>query len=310
MTANESGRENTPNGQRSTASEQTTATHNNEGDTLAGERAIELPDEYAGEGEATRRVLGWIADLDDERYVKSAEIADATDLSANQVGCVLALLSDRDDGPDIAKWTSEGTSPVTWVITPEREVTVYRASSRGGSERLLHSERDCRELANAKRVHDKPLSVFPDPEFCSVCGPPEGVEREVVADGGTEGAIDNEFDEAEQSPRAQLEAGRLDIGAASYDGMVAGDVAIDLVTRQPLRVRGCVADGLVEYYEDTGFDLYNYKQHPFLPVTLDDSVYECVFIGSVDDLHSFSTTYDYPAGRLARVPTELAGGDD
>jgi hypothetical protein len=71
---------------------------------------------------------------------------------------------------------------------------------------------------------------------------------DIVADGGTEGAIDNEFDEAEQSPRAQLEAGRLDIGAASYDGMVAGDVAIDLVTRQPLRVRGCVADDLVEYY--------------------------------------------------------------
>jgi len=127
-----------------------------------------------------------------------------------------------------------------------------------------------------------------------------------VTDGG---AIDNDFEDAEQSPRGQLEAGRLDIGAASYGGLFADDVAIDLVTRQPLRVRGRVADDLVEYYEDTGFDLYNYKQHPFLPVTLDDTVYECVFIGDIEGLHNFSKTYDYPAGRLARVPTELAGGD-
>jgi len=41
-------------------------------------------------------------------------------------------------------------------------------------------------------------------------------------------------------------------------------------------------------------------------VTPEDTVYECVFVGGVDDLHKPGRTYDYPRGRLARVPVDLA----
>ncbi|QLH80031.1 hypothetical protein HZS55_15710 [Halosimplex rubrum] len=134
-----------------------------------------------------------------------------------------------------------------------------------------------------------------------------------MADGGTQGAIDNDFGDAERTPRERLEAELDDVGAATHAGLDVGDVAIDLVTRQPLMILGKSADTLAEHYEREDFDLATYKQHPYLPVSVDDAVFECAFVGGVDDLHSFSRTYDYPAGRLARVPFELAvddGGDD
>jgi predicted nucleic acid-binding Zn-ribbon protein len=134
---------------------------------------------------------------------------------------------------------------------------------------------------------------------------------EVVTDGGLpKGAIDNEFDDAERSPGETLLDALADIDARTHGALTGGDVAIDLVTRQPLLVRQRVADNLAEYYEEEGFDLLTYKQHAFLPVHIDDAVFECVFVGSIDDLHSEGKTYDYPAGRLARVPAELAGGDE
>jgi len=141
----------------------------------------------------------------------------------------------------------------------------------------------------------------------------EAVFYEYVTDGGTQGAIDNDFDQAERTPREHLEAELEDVDAATHAGLGVGDVAIDLVTRQPLMILGKSADTLVDHYEREEFDLATYKQHPFLPVQIDDTVFECAFIGGVDDLHSFSRSYDYPAGRLARVPFELAvddGGDD
>ncbi len=58
----------------------------------------------------------------------------------------------------------------------------------------------------------------------------------------------------------------------------AGSIALDLVTRQPLFVHEQVADDLVEYYEREEFDFYSYKTHPYLPVSLDDRVFEYVFI--------------------------------
>lgn len=126
----------------------------------------------------------------------------------------------------------------------------------------------------------------------------------------SEGAIDNDFEDSELTPREQLEADLADLGAPLHSELDAGDVVIDLVTRQPLLVRQQAGADLVEYYVAEGFDLSTYKQHPWLPVRLDDPVFECVFIGGIDDLHSEGSTYDYPAGRLARVPVELAGGDD
>jgi hypothetical protein len=59
---------------------------------------------------------------------------------------------------------------------------------------------------------------------------------------------------------------------------VAGGVAIDLVTRQPLFVRQVKYDDLREHYREEGYNLLTYKTHPYLPVTADDAVYECVFI--------------------------------
>jgi len=124
------------------------------------------------------------------------------------------------------------------------------------------------------------------------------------------GAVDHDYDEAEQGAREVLTERLVESEGLEHAGLQSGDIAFDLVTRQPLYVAGRVADDLAEYYEREGFDLLNYKQHKFLPVTIDDAVFECVFIGGIEDLHSFSDTYDYPAGRLARVPVYMAGGDD
>lgn len=123
-----------------------------------------------------------------------------------------------------------------------------------------------------------------------------------------EGAVDNDFDESEVSAREQLLADQPDM-----TDPVAGGLAFDLVTRQLLFVRRVVADDLAEYYDQEGFDLLNYNEHAYLPVTVDDAVFECVFIADVsaDDLDSFGSakTYDYPRGRLAAVPVQEAWSD-
>jgi len=126
----------------------------------------------------------------------------------------------------------------------------------------------------------------------------------------TEGAIDHDFDTAERTATDQLLDALAESDAPAHDELDAGDIAIDLVTRQPLVVREVVAPSIADYYEREGFDLLNYKQHRWLPVGIDDPVYRCVFVGGIEDLHSFSNVYDYPAGRLCRVPVELAGGED
>ena len=122
-----------------------------------------------------------------------------------------------------------------------------------------------------------------------------------------DGAIDNSFDDAERDARDEL----VEAYADHQRAFRPTDVAIDLVTRQPLFVVGVVADSLPEYYEAEGFDLLNYKSHPYLPVRVDDSVVKCVFVPrSVEKSHKVGKTYDYPVGRLARVPIEQAVDDD
>jgi len=120
-----------------------------------------------------------------------------------------------------------------------------------------------------------------------------------------EGAVDHGFDENEQSYEARL--------ADALEGIqtepMAGGIAYDLVTRQPMFVCSKVADSLGEYYAAEGFDLRTYKMHAYLPVRPDDAVYECVFIGDLDSLHTSRKTYDYPRGRLAHVPVEQAWTD-
>jgi hypothetical protein len=128
-----------------------------------------------------------------------------------------------------------------------------------------------------------------------------------VTDGG---AIDNEFEDVERSPETILAEARAEQGS-EHELMSGGDLAIDLVTRQPLYIISCAAPNLPAYYEQEEFDLLTYKQHQYLPVRMDDPVFECVFVGDLDDLHHERKTYDYPAGRLARVPlvAQLAEGD-
>jgi hypothetical protein len=123
-----------------------------------------------------------------------------------------------------------------------------------------------------------------------------------------EGAVDADYDDAALSSREQL----LEDRPALTDP-VAGGLAVDLVTRQLLFVRREVADDLVAYYEQEDFDLLNYGPHPYLPVTVDDSVFECIYVDDVgvQDLADLgeSKTYDFPAGRLAAVPLQEVWAD-
>lgn len=121
-----------------------------------------------------------------------------------------------------------------------------------------------------------------------------------------EGAVDQDFDEAEQSYEQRVEA--------ALDGIrtepVAGSLAIDIVTRQVLFVRRKVADTLEEYHEENGFDLATYGPHPWLPVSPDDAAFECYYANdlSLDGLDELGgkRSYDFPEGRLAVVPIEMA----
>lgn len=111
------------------------------------------------------------------------------------------------------------------------------------------------------------------------------------------GAVDNDYDDAVE----------LGVGDDVATEPMAGGVALDLVTRQPLFVRRRVADDLREYYEAEGFDLLSYKTHPYLPVTVDDPVFECVFVSrSAEGAHNPGKTYDFPRGRLMHLPVEQA----
>lgn len=88
-----------------------------------------------------------------------------------------------------------------------------------------------------------------------------------------------------------------------------GGVVIDLVTRQPMIVNRKKADSLAEYWVEHTFDLATYKQHAFLPIHLEDAVYECAFINDVNSLHTSRKSYDFPRGRLATVPMHKAWED-
>lgn len=121
----------------------------------------------------------------------------------------------------------------------------------------------------------------------------------------TDGAIDHDWGDAEATYEERLAEAVADVQTEP----MPGGIAIDLVTRQTLFVRRKVADSLAEYYEQEGFDLATYKQHVYLPVRPDDAVFECVFAGDLDGLHTSRKTYDYPRGRLAHCPVEQAWAD-
>jgi len=125
-----------------------------------------------------------------------------------------------------------------------------------------------------------------------------------------EGAVDHDYDDAALSAREQLTQDRPETAGE----IVVRGLAFDLVTRQVLFVGDCVAEDLVEYYEREEFDLLNYGVHPWLPVTIDDAVFSCVYVGDVtaESLGDVvdANQYDFPRGRLASVPVHLAWGDE
>lgn len=118
------------------------------------------------------------------------------------------------------------------------------------------------------------------------------------------GAIDEPFAANEREARDQI----TDKLAEYNRGVEAYGVAIDLVYHRPVFVRKQVADTCVAYWEDgEDFDITTYKSHPYLPITADDAVFECVYIPTKpgDIRHDAGDrTYDFPTGRLARVPLE------
>lgn len=121
------------------------------------------------------------------------------------------------------------------------------------------------------------------------------------------GAIDNDWSVSERLPREILEEAVADLDRE----LTPGSVALDLVTRQPLFIHEQVAEDLVEYYEREEFDLFSYKTHPYLPVSLDDRVFECVFIAhDPQQAHNAGKCYDYPEGRLMKLPIAEAWDDN
>jgi hypothetical protein len=120
----------------------------------------------------------------------------------------------------------------------------------------------------------------------------------------TDGAIDNEFDDGEQSYEEQL--------ADALEGVqrepVVGGIAIDLVTRQAMLVREQVAETCRDYYREEGFDLVTYKMHPWLPgIGPENPVYEAVYLdGNPQNAHKPGKCYDFPSARLMHYPAEMA----
>lgn len=120
----------------------------------------------------------------------------------------------------------------------------------------------------------------------------------------TDGAVDNDFDDAKQSYDEKIDDA---FDAIQQEPMVGG-IAIDLVTRQAMFVREQVADTCRDYYHDEGFDLVTYKGHPWLPgIGPENAVYECVYLdGNPQNAHKPGSTYDFPEARLMHLPVELA----
>jgi hypothetical protein len=120
----------------------------------------------------------------------------------------------------------------------------------------------------------------------------------------TDGAVDHDYDDVQQDYRDRV--------ADALDGVrqepMAGGVAIDIVTRQPMLVKEKVADTCAEYYERENFDLVTYKMHPWLPgISPDTAVYEAVYLdGNPQNAHKPGKTYDFPAARLMHFPAELS----
>lgn len=92
-----------------------------------------------------------------------------------------------------------------------------------------------------------------------------------------------------------------------------GDIVIDLGTGQTGFVSRIIASDLVEFYLGLNAhdrrlayaNLLAYGANPYLPVSIDDTVYEVVYVTSQPkDVHKSGKDYAMPRGRLARYPVE------
>lgn len=119
-------------------------------------------------------------------------------------------------------------------------------------------------------------------------------------------AVDNDYDDGELSYDQQLANAFEDVQREP----MAGGIAIDIVTRQAMLVKGKVAETCREYYAEKGFDLVTYKMHPWLPgIGADNAVYEAVYLdGNPQNAHKPGKCYDFPAARLMHFPAEMAWG--
>lgn len=120
----------------------------------------------------------------------------------------------------------------------------------------------------------------------------------------TTGAVDNDYDEAEQTYEERIAEALADVPTSPLEG----GVAIDLITRQPLFVRQVEYETCRDHYEAEGYDLVTYNQHAFLPgIGPNNTVYECVYLdGNPENAHKQGRTYSFPEARLMALPVAMA----
>jgi len=87
-----------------------------------------------------------------------------------------------------------------------------------------------------------------------------------------------------------------------------GDVCHDVLGSGKVQVLRKAADSVAEFSHREDFDLAEYKAHPLIDIDDDQAVWTCVYLPD-EPTTSFSGTYDFPAGRLARIPVEEANQD-
>lgn len=252
-------------------------------------------------------------DLEDGRIVTDGGRTDMEVLAALEKGDDVQFAAETDDGRVLARLEhgrvdrvlNERNDEVRLDVVPVRDEDLDLARNIHNRERLrLRGSTMTESVSVYSLDRDGGRSYVLGRTRGTLTTRDIGGESKVLsADGGEpEGAIDNSFDDAERDAREQL----AERNAEHRRRIDVGDIVIDLVTRQPLSVVGVAAPTVVEYFEEEDFDLLTYNQAPYLPVEMSDMVFECVFIPGLDGLHKLDQTYDYPSGRLARVPIESA----
>lgn len=208
----------------------------------------------------------------------------------------LQRTSRADDGADPV-----ASSPC--AVTNPHAGEVDRGEGIRTDGGIVESERTCARCDADAR---------PGSHFCVGHGTGAAVDRGdgVRTDGGedtdVQGALDNDFDDAERSYDELVAEALADVPTEPMQG----GVAIDLVTRQAVFVRQQSYETCREHYESEGYDLATYKMHPWLPgIGPDNAVYECVYIdGNPQNAHKPGRTYDFPEARLMALPLPMAWG--